>query len=195
MKMFSRDFTRTEKILIAILALILLALVYYQFVDKTVRDTITYANIEARSLETQIEAAQAKAVRLASLQRSMDELREKGELSWMPSYNASKPEVAFLNDVLKDTLSYSVEFASVTRSGDQIRRSFKLRYATGGYRAAREIIEALRSGENRCIVGDITCKISTLGLTSVDASATFYETMVEGTPDAGLPADSAAAKQ
>lgn len=195
MKVFSRDFTRTEKILIAILALILLALMYYQFVDKTVRDTVTYANIEARSLETQIEAAQAKAVRLASLQRSMDELREKGELSWMPSYNASKPEVAFLNDVLKDTLSYSVEFASVTRSGDQIRRSFKLRYATGGYRAAREIIEALRSGENRCIVGDVKCSISTLGLTSVDASATFYETMVEGTPDAGLPADSAAAKQ
>ena len=195
MKMFSRDFTRTEKILILVLALILLALVYYQFVDKNVRDTVTNANIEAQSLEDQIQVAQAQALRLSNLQKSMDELREKGDLSWMPSYNASKVEVAFLNDVLADTLSYSVEFASVTRTGNQIRRNFKLKFATGGYRAAREIIEALRSGENRCIVGDVKCTISVLGLTSVEAQATFYETMVEGTPDAGLPEDTAAAKQ
>ena len=195
MKMFSRDFTRTEKILITILALILLALVYYQFVHKTVEATVQNATTEAQSLETQITAAQARATRLASLQNKMDALKESGNLSWMPSYNASKPEIAFLNEVLKDTLSYSVEFASVTRTGNQIRRNFKLRYTTGGYRAARRIIEALRAGTNRCIVGDVKCSISTLGLTAVDASATFYETMVEGTPDAGLPVDTAAAKQ
>ncbi len=195
MKMFSRDFTRTEKILITILALILLALMYYQFVHKAVEATVQNATIEAQSLETQITAAQARATRLASLQNKMDALKESGNLSWMPSYNASKPEIAFLNEVLKDTLSYSVEFASVTRTSNQIRRNFKLRYTTGGYRAARRIIEALRAGTNRCIVGDVRCSISTLGVTAVDASATFYETMVEGTPDAGLPADTAAAKQ
>ena len=60
---------------------------------------------------------------------------------------------------------------------------------------AREIIERLRDGENRCIVSDVRCSIATIGTTSVEAQATFYETMVEGTPDAGLPADAAKANQ
>ena len=53
----SRDFTRTEKILIVVLVLILVALVYYQFVEKTVRQTITNAQSEAGMLETELAAA------------------------------------------------------------------------------------------------------------------------------------------
>lgn len=195
MNAFSRDFSRTEKILIAILVLILLALVYYQFVEKAVRATVDSANADAQMLETQIDAAQMRAMRLASLQSKLDQMQAQGKLSWMSSYNGSKAEVAFLNDVLADTLSYSVTFSNVTRSGNQIRRSFKLSYTTGGFRAAREIIERLRSGENRCLVGDVQCKIALVGTTSVEAQATFYETMVEGTPDAGLPVDAAAVNE
>ena len=132
-------------------------------------------------------------MKLSTLQRTLDEMSAKGTLSWMCSYNGSKAEVAFLNDVLKDTLTYSITFANVTRSGNQIRRSFQLNYTTGGFRPAREIIERLRSGENRCLVGDVQCVIGLVGTTTVTAQATFYETMVEGTPDAGLPADAAAA--
>ncbi len=193
MKVFSRDFTRTEKILIAVLALILLALTYYQFVDKNVRTTVENAHAEAASLQTQIDVAQAQAMKLTTLQRTLDEMSAKGTLSWMSSYNGSKAEVAFLNDVLKDTLTYSITFANVTRNGNQIRRSFQLNYTTGGFRPAREIIERLRSGENRCLVGDVQCVIGLVGTTTVTAQATFYETMVEGTPDAGLPVDAAAA--
>ena len=195
MKVFSRDFTRTEKILIAILALILLALAYYQFVDKNVRSTVENCNTEAQSLESEIEITQARAVRLSNLQKTLDDMREAGTLSWMCSYNGSKAEVAFLNDVLADTLTYSINFDNVTRNGNQIRRSFKLRYTTGGFRSAREIIERLRDGENRCLIGDVKCSIAVIGTTSVEAQATFYETMVEGTPDAGLPVDAAAANQ
>ena len=62
MKIMSRDFTRTEKILIMVLVLILLALVYYQFVEKTVRQSITNAQSEAGMLETELAAAQASGV-------------------------------------------------------------------------------------------------------------------------------------
>ncbi len=192
MKLFSRDFTTTEKILIVILALILLALVYYQFVDKTVRTTIENAQSEAMMLETEIDAAQIRALRLRTLKDSMDQMEAEGKLSWMGSYNNSKAEVRFLNDLLADTLSYSIEFANVTRNGNQIRRSFKLRYQTGGFRKAREIVEQLRESENRCLVSDIKCSMESSGVTTLEANATFYETMVGGVADAGLPADAAA---
>ena len=58
MKILSRDFTRAEKILIAVLMLILVGLAYYQFVEKTVRQSIINAQSEVQMLQTELTAAQ-----------------------------------------------------------------------------------------------------------------------------------------
>jgi len=192
MKIMSRDFTRTEKILIVVLVLILLALVYYQFVDKTVRQSITNAQSEAGMLETELAAAQARLAAAQKVKNSMDELEATGNMSWMGSYNNSKAEVAFLNSILADTLQYSVTFNNVTRTGNQIRRSFTLEYRTGSYAAAHEIMARLCQSHDRCLVSDASCALEKDSVV-VRQAATFYETMVGGTPDAGLPVDSAQA--
>ena len=103
MKVLSRDFTRTEIILIIVLALILLGLAYYQFVERPVRASIANAQSEAGMLETELAAAQARLTAAQKVKNSMDELEASGQLSWMGSYNNSKAEVAFLNDILADT--------------------------------------------------------------------------------------------
>ena len=193
MKIMSRDFTRTEKILIAVLALILLGLVYYQFVDKSVRQSITNAESEARMLETELAAAQARLAAAQAVKGNMDELEASGNLSWMGSYNNSRAEVAFLNSILADTLQYSVTFNNVTRAGNQIRRSFTLEYRTASYASAHEIMARLCQSHDRCLVSDASFSQEGDGVVVVRQAATFYETMVGGTPDAGLPADSAAA--
>ena len=187
----SRDFTRTEKILIVVLVLILLALVYYQFVEKTVRQSITNAQSEAGMLETELAAAQARLAAAQKVKNSMDELEASGNMSWMGSYNNSKEEVAFLNDILADAQKYSIAFSDVSRSGDQIRRNFTLQYQTADYTAAQEIMRRLCQGKNRCLVGDLKCAVDVDGVVTINASATFYETMVGGAPDAGLPQDGA----
>ena len=192
MKSISRNFTLTERILIVVLVLVLLGLMYYQFVARPVHEATDKYKAEAQSLEIEIDTAQQRAAKLRSLQDTLDELEAQGKLSYMGSYNNSKPEVRFLNDLLADTLTYSIDFASVTRSGSQIRRNFKLKYSTGGFRKAREILENLQKGDNRCLISNIACGISASGLTVVEANATFYETMEGATPDAGLPADAAA---
>lgn len=193
MKVLSRDFTRTEKILIAVLALILLALVYYQFVDKSVRQSITNAESEAQMLQTQLDAVQVKLATAQKIKNNMDQLEAEGNLSWMGSYNNSKEEVAFLNGILGATMKYSISFAEVTRSGDQIRRSFTLEYQTPDYLSAQDIIVKLRESRNRCLVDDVKCTVDKDGYVTVKQTATFYETMVDGIPDAALPQDSAAA--
>ena len=193
MKIMSRDFTRTEKILIVVLVLILLALVYYQFVDKTVRASITNAQSEAGMLETELAAAQARLAAAQQVKNSMDALEASGNMSWMGSYNNSKAEVAFLNSILADTLQYSVTFNNVTRAGNQIRRSFTLEYRTDSYAAAHEIMARLVQSHDRCLVSDASCSLENDGVVVVRQAATFYETMVGGTPDAGLPVDSAQA--
>lgn len=193
MKIMSRDFTRMEKLLILFLTLILIGLAYYQFVDVPVRQSITNAEAEAQSLQTELDAAQAKLAVAQKLQDDMDALEASGQKSWMSSYNNSKAEIAFLNTILADTLQYSVTFANVTRSGDQIRRSFTLQYRTKDYAAANEIMARLCQSHDRCLVSAASCSMDKNGTVAVTQSATFYETMVGGTPDAGLPADSAKA--
>jgi hypothetical protein len=47
----------------------------------------------------------------------------------------------------------------------------------------------LSSGENRCLIGDVNCGIDDQGKTSITLTATFFETMVSGVPDSGLPKD------
>ena len=195
MKIMSRDFTTKEKILIAVLALILLGLVYYRFVDQNVRTSIANSESEAQMLQTQLDAAQQRVARLQSLQTKMDELEASGNLTYMGSYNNSNAEVDFLNGILAKTRQYSVDFANVTRSGDQIRRSFTLQYRTADYAAAQEIMKKLCAGDNRCLVGDVECKIADDGAVTMRQSATFYETMVGGAPDAGLPRDTAQANK
>ena len=194
MKILSRDFTRAEKILIAVLALILLGLAYYQFVDRPVRQSIANAQSEADMLQSEVTAAQARLAAAQKVKNSLDELEASGQKSWMGSYNNGKAEVAFLNDILADTLKYSVTFSNVTRNGNQIRRNFSLRFQTANYPEARDVITRLLQGENRCLMGDMKCSVDESGTVTIDATATFYETMVDGIADAVLPSDSAQSK-
>ena len=193
MKIMSRDFTTAEKILLVVLALILVGLAYYYFVDVPVRQAIVSSNAEIDTLQTEINVAQARLAHLQGIQTSLDELESQGNLGWMGSYNNSNVEVKFLNDVLANTLRYSINFANVVRSGDQIRRNFTLNFATNDYAEAQEVLTRLLEGENRCLVGDMSCTINTDGTVNLTATATFYETMVGGVADAGLPADGEAA--
>ena len=195
MKVMSRDFTLAEKALLLILALILVGLAYYYFVDIPVRNAIKSSQAEADMLQAELDTAQQRAMYLQGVQRNLDELERTEGFSWMGSYNNSKAEVKFLNDVLADAMKYTINFADVTRNGDQIRRNFTLKYQTMDYAAAQDIMTRLLQGENRCLVGDMRCSVGRDGMVVVDALATFYETMVGGVPDAGLPSDSARAKQ
>ena len=53
-----------EKLLLAVLALILLALFYYQFVDKTVREAIVNAESDAQMYQTELTAAEKRIIEL-----------------------------------------------------------------------------------------------------------------------------------
>ena len=195
MKVMSRNFNRAEKFLLLVLVLILMALVYYWFVDQTVRDSISRSTSEAELIQQELTVVEARVAELQKIQDSMDALKEEGNLTWMGSYNNSPEEVAFLNEILGNTLKFSISFANVTRSGDQIRRSFTLQFQTPDYESARDIMTRLVTGKNRCLTGDLRCSIDKNGLVTINESATFYETMVGGSPDAALPVDSAAVNQ
>ena len=192
MKFMTREFTNREKVLLLILSLVLVALLYYQFIDQPVRRQLEAAQADADMLSIQVQAVEAKLKDMRRMQTEMDDLISSGAVSEMGSYNNSKEEMAILNDVLQHTQQYSISFADVTRDGDQIRRNFTLLFAVNDYASMEKVIKELADSDCRCLIGDVQCSQGTkrdqkTDFITVNATATFFEILVGGTPDAGLP--------
>ena len=201
MKRLSRDFTRGEKALLLLLALVLVGMAYYFVVDRPVRSSLESAKAEKEALVTELTALQGRLARMEKMQAELEALQANPEMSHMGSYNNSKAELDFLNELLDETDEYTVSFTGVTRDGDQVRRNFN--YAT-----AERLLKKIYSCDLRCLLNDISYTRTRTYYNTTDrlryardyyervnvtATATFYETMVGGTADAGLPASGKAA--
>lgn len=192
MRVMSREFTTTEKILIVVLSVVLLGLLYYKFVWLTTDDMIRELKSEEDSTRTQLDIANAKLQQLQKMQSELENMGINDDASRMESYNNSKRETAFLNHVLTGVSDYSISFSDITRDGDQIRRSFSLQFATNSYKDAEDIVDDLSNGDYRCLVDDINYSLTDNGVIYINLTATFFETMVGGTPDSALPPDESA---
>ena len=197
----NREVTAKEKVLLVILILIILAFGYYRFVDQPVRKNLAKAEAEYSTLQSELTEVRVKIRELQRMQDEIDEITSGGKDSFMPSYNNAKAELAMLNDILNESVTqYSVSFTNITRYNDQIRRDFQLVFTTPDYESMRAVIDKLTGVDYRCMIGDCSCNVSKTQkpneeeestILSVSATATFFETMVGGTADAGLPPNSA----
>lgn len=199
MKVLSRDFTLMEKILIVVLCLLLVGLAYYQFVDKPVRKNITAAKAEQEALDMELTTLQTRLDRMHTMQHEVDDIIANGNASEMASYNNSPAELKLLSDIFRQAqrCNYSTN-PRVTRSGDQIRRIFTIQFTAKDFKSAQSMLKQLAENHFRVLIGDISFSSVSNGTlnkdqVTVNATATFYETMVGGVADDGLPASEAAA--
>jgi hypothetical protein len=201
MNSLSRDFTKTEKVLLLFFGLILVALAYYFFVDQPVRRGVEAAEAERSALQIELTGVQTRLTQLEQMQAELDRIGSLDSASWMGSYNNSKAELAELNNILEAADSYAITFANAERDGDQIRRNFSLQFSVPDYETFRKIVGELENCRNRCIIGNLNYRDDKRTVRSnvpteaptevhsfvVDATATFFETMYNGVEDAGLP--------
>ena len=189
MKLLNRNFSTKEKLLIVILGILLIGLIYYKFVYVRLSTALKETRAEAQSLQTDLDAANARIAELQQMENQLSGIGSTGLLGRMGSYNNSQAETAFLHTVLANVTNYSLSFDDVTRDGNQIRRGFSLRYTTPNYDSAEAIMKELENGEFRCLINDVSCSVGNNGVTNINLNGTFYETMVGGTPDAALPVE------
>lgn len=199
MKVLSREFTLMEKILIIALCLILVGLAYYQFVDKPVRKNIAAAKAEQESLDMELTTLQTRLDKMHKMQNEVDDIIADGNASEMASYNNSPAELKILSDIFRQAqrCNYSTN-PKVTRSGDQIRRTFTIQFTAKDFKSAQSMLKQLAENHFRVLIGDISFSGVSNGVmnkdqVTVNATATFYETMVGGVADDGLPVSEAAA--
>ncbi len=199
---FTREFSTREKALLVVLILIVVSALYYLFIFQPVTDSINNAESVAADLEIQLASLDAKVARIQKMQKSVEEYANNGHIvSIMPSYNAGKQELVFLNSTLAASQDYYVGFTNITREGNQIRREFSLRFTVDSYSDAEDILNVLEHSDLRCLISDFTVKpveqdeMVEEGEVEASCVATFYETMFGGVADAELPEDSAAEEE
>ena len=189
----NREFTTRESITILVLVIIVMLICYFRLFLKPVNNAIETAKYEQQALEVERDAAIQRVQNLQSMEANLADIQGDSSAAIMGSYNNSKEEIKIINDALEGVTSYDLSFEDVTRDGDLIRRSFDLRFNAESYDTAENVLRKIASSQYRCLISDISInskasnvKTSTV---SVSVTATFYETMVGGQPDSGLPED------
>ncbi len=189
MKVFTRAFTRKEKILIVILAVILIGLAYYYFVDRNVRSALEEAKQSIETNQAELDISNAQLLRLNSMDQELNSY-EAGGASYIASYNNVNEEIAMLDRILSGTADYNISLQDPVLSGELIRRNVSIRFTVGSFDSALSVIRAFSSSDLRNIIQDISYSsaVTRDGYESVtvNMTVTFYETIVGGTPDAGL---------
>ncbi len=191
----TKSFTTREKIILTFLILLLIGICYYQFFDKPIRNSLDKASSEANAIKTELASVNLKIADLQKMKDEIDDITSNGRNSYMASYNNSKAELRLLNDILSETRQYSIAFSNVTRNGDQIRRDITLTFTAPDYETMQRIINRIANSEYRCLIGNLSCSLSRVvyedrtdyGQLTVSVTATFFETMVGGEEDSGLP--------
>jgi len=198
MKGVTRNFTLKEKAIIAVLFVILLFLAYNQFVDKPITQRIEEEQAEQTKLESDINALNSKILALQQMKDEIEALSADEKPPLMQPYNAGKKERFFLSGILKHAKTWSINIGDCTRNGDQIRRQFTASFTTQNYRKMEWFLTQLYKCPYRCVINSAKVSIQNSRTAegveepevAVQLTATFFETMVGGTPDAALPADS-----
>ena len=191
MKTLQYAFSLKEKILLLLLVLIMMGLGYYYFVYIPTGSEIVKAGYEIEDLDVELSSLMMEAARLQGMQDELDSI-DMDTVSYIESYNASKQEMAMLNEILRKADKYTVSFSDVTVEGKLVRRPFAIQFECSGYGVARTIIDELSTSHYRCLISDIRMSGGENildGDVSVSINASFYETMTGGVIDAGLPTE------
>lgn len=186
----SKQFTRREKVLLAILGLLLVGAAYYFAVQQPVQsalDTLTY---QQEDVSSEILALQAKEQRLSEMRAELEEILSQPNAAQTPHYDNLQALMVFLNALLGSTSDYSLNFRPVElpEDGTVVRRVIDMSFTCAGYEQARSAVESLRDCVYRCQLGDLRMApvtagqeqggdVAASGALQVNLTVTFFESV------------------
>ncbi len=179
--MLSRRFTTREKILLLVLALILLAELYFLLVHQRVKREFAEARerIEIATVSYDLESARA-----AKKQEMLDKIRKATSDSGvhpLPDYDNSTNVVAYLNGVMAAAEEYNLVFNTVDFNNYVAIRPINMSFICRNYAAVRDIVAQLENGPYYCeVTGLLMSAEDGIGdmrgeAVSVQMTAVYYE--------------------
>lgn len=167
--MLNYTFSRREKTLLAVLALVLVIIAWFVLVYQRTTNEITRMDGEIAATQTEITSAMTRVAEMNKMQSIIDDYKAKGETPTpIPDYDNLQAVMAELNGLLSSTDTYSLAFDDLkSGSAGYVMRGVRATYSCGSREQSESIVEALANGPYPCSIDSVSIN---------DASATGSRT-------------------
>ena len=173
----NRKLTVREKAMLLVLALVVIALGYYNLLLRPINEQIAEYNSAVASEQTELVTDMALVAKKNKMESALTEFRKNTDAKPIPLSDNSQKLMLELHEILADATSYSLGFSQGTKTeGYIILRPISLTFSTGTYAQSRAIIDALCESEYMNKISDLNIQTSS-GRTGVQTSLviTYFE--------------------
>jgi hypothetical protein len=179
-------FTRREKFLMFICAVLALGIFYYEAVYKSVTDGIK--RYDTAELQDELTIAQTKAAQEATMKKAISDSSSTSQKGTIAVYNNLANEVNALGAILNGNAEkVSITWASPTLTDTTVRRQAAVSFKTGDYASARALIQAINDNPYRNIISNVSVTNDTnSSTTTATLTVTFFETTKGAASTEGL---------
>ena len=191
--MLTYTFTKREKALLLVLALVVVAIVWFVFVYQNTTNRLIAIEGELATNQSLVTTAETQVAQQAQMESSIEQHKANGDKpTLMPAYNNLKSLMNELNTIMAAAETYSLAFDELTQDEqNHVLRGVRIDYSTANYKAAEKIVNSLAGGKYPCRIDSVTIANSTSensgsrssttkGSTNASAHVTFFEELLDG---------------
>lgn len=172
--MLNYSFSKREKFLLAILAVVAVIIAWYQLVFVNVQNQM--AELDAKIAEVQDQAVQnqTKAAQYKKMSEEVEAYKAQGIAPIIvPNYDNTQSLMAYLNGVIPSDREYTIDFDDPVIAEDgTVHRVGQITYETGSYEEARAVAQNIALGPYPCTVDSLSIVKKSKGGSSSDQNFT-----------------------
>ena len=165
--MLTYNFSKREKMMLALLAFVGVAILWYRFVFLNVQTRIGELDTQIGEAQNELVVAQTQAKSLSQMKSSIEDFEKQGyKPTYLPTYDNTQNLMAYLNGVLGATREYSISFDDpvIDEEDGMVHRTGTISFGTNSYAEARSVVENVARGP-------YPCKVENLGITDDTVNA------------------------
>ena len=127
----NREFTKREKVLLLIFAVLLIAVGYYKLLLEPINNQIESYRSLTQEEQMQMETAQLQAVRMKQMETEIAQAKAAGIERTIPDYDNSAVLLPQLYQIMDSTIEYAMDFDEITFEGNIAARPVRIEFETG----------------------------------------------------------------
>ena len=138
-----KKLSKREKILLAVLVVIIIGVCWYKFIYEPVNNQIAQLNNDLNTEQSDLTVLLPKIKQKNEMKKAVEEIKASGSVEKIPVYDNSKELMVALNKVMSKADSYTINFGQAGRDGYIFIHKILISFTTRGYKQARQIIDQL----------------------------------------------------
>lgn len=159
--MLTYTFSRREKALMLVLAIVLVGIAWYMLVFQHTNNEIIRLDGEISTAQTEAQLAMTRSQQMQVMQEAIAEYEAAGAtVTEVPTYDNMTPLMTELNGIMGATTNYTLSFDDLDRESvnGYVLRGVRADYACGSYAEAEAVVTALANGAFPCRIDTVSIK-------------------------------------